>query len=55
MKRPVHYKVVLCAILTIGVLEAVALSNGVNGTIYMVVVACIAGLAGKVMPQWRLK
>ena len=42
--------VVIIAILGLSVIEIVALLKGVNGTLMMIIIAAIAGLAGWVMP-----
>lgn len=54
-KTNVHYKVLITAILVIGVIECVALMKGINGILLTTIVGAICLLAGKVMPQWKLK
>ena len=44
-------RIVIAAILTLGVLEVVALLKGIDGTLLMFVLATIAGLAGWSFPQ----
>ena len=44
-------RIVITAILTLGVLEVVALLKGIDGTLLMFVLAAIAGLAGWTFPQ----
>jgi len=34
-------------------MECVALSNGINGTVFSVVIAAVAGLGGWAMPQLK--
>ena len=46
--------IVLCAMLLLAALEAIALSQGINGTLFSAVIAIIAGLAGWTMPQLRI-
>jgi uncharacterized membrane protein YbhN (UPF0104 family) len=43
-------KIVITAIICISILELIALSQGINGTILTMVIAAIAGLAGLVIP-----
>ena len=43
--------VVITAIIVLGILEAVALFNGINGTLFTLIVAVIAGLAGWTVPS----
>ena len=47
--------IVITAIITLGVVECFALIKGINGTLLTIVVATIAGLAGWVSPQLKLK
>ena len=46
--------IVLCAMLMLAGLEAIALSQEINGVLFSAVVAVIAGLAGWTMPQLKL-
>jgi len=39
-------RIILTAIIMIGILEVIALFNGINGMLLTIVVATIAGLAG---------
>ncbi len=47
--------IVIAAIVGIVILEAIALLKGVNGTILTLAFAAIAGLAGWISPQLKLK
>ncbi len=47
--------VIIAAIGAIAVLEGIALFKGINGTILTLSFAVIAGLAGWVSPQLKLK
>ena len=47
--------IVIAAISALTIIELYALSKGINGTLMMIIIACIAGLAGWVMPQPHLK
>ncbi len=47
--------VALAAIGGLVILEAVALFNGINGTLYSLVIAAVAGLGGWIMPSPKIK
>jgi len=47
--------VIITAIIALAFLEAVALMKGLNGTMFSVAVAIIAGLAGWSAPQLKVK
>ena len=47
--------IVIAAIVALTIIEVTALLNGINGTLMMIIIACIAGLAGWVMPQPHLR
>ena len=49
------WKVVSIAIVTLGALELGAMFNGINGTMFSIIIAAIAGLAGWSLPQLKLK
>jgi len=49
------FKIVCTAIAGLTVLEVVALLKGVNGTLFGIIVAAIAGMAGLVVPFDRVK
>lgn len=53
--KEINYKIVITAILTIGVLEAIALFKDVDGVLLTAVLAVLAGLAGYASPQLKLK
>lgn len=44
-------KIIIAAISGIVILEAVALFNGINGSLLALVVAAISGLAGYILPS----
>lgn len=48
-------KIIIAAIAGLVILEGIALLNGINGTLYSVVIAAIAGLAGWSAPQLKMK
>ena len=50
-KQKVEWKIVVAAIIGLVILECVALMNGINGTMFTMVVAIIAALAGFVLPS----
>lgn len=50
--KPVDLGVAI-AILCITFLEAMALSHGINGKVFLTSIALIAGLAGFRLGQWR--
>jgi len=45
-----NYKVVMTAIIGLVILECVAMYYGINGTMYAIIIAAIAALAGIVIP-----
>ena len=54
-KEKVDWRIVITAIIGLVVLECVALMNGIDGTIFSIVIAIIAGLAGWVIPTPKFK
>jgi len=50
MAKKTNYKVVMTAIIGLVVLECFAMYKGINGTMYAIVLATIAALAGLVIP-----
>lgn len=46
--------IVVSAIAALVIIECVALSNGINGTLLLAITALIAGLAGWSSPQLKL-
>jgi len=53
-KNKTNYKVVITAIASLTILECVALCNGINGTIFSLVIAIVAGLAGLTIPTPKI-
>ncbi len=49
--KEIDKMIVITAIICLTVLEAVALLNGVNGTLFTIMIAVIAGLAGFTIPS----
>ena len=47
-------KIVICVVIGIVILEAYALSMGINGILLTTVIAVLAGLGGLVLPQLKL-
>ena len=47
--------VVMTAIIGLVILEAIALFNGLNGTLFSIIVAAVAGLGGYVIPSGKAK
>ncbi len=45
-----NVKIIITAIICLTILESIALFKGINGTIFSLMIAVIAGLAGLVMP-----
>ena len=54
-KTKVDKSIVLAAIAGLVVLEVAAMYNGINGKMFVIIVAAVAGLAGWSMPQLKLK
>ncbi len=55
MKTEIDYRIVMMAIGGLVVLELGAMWNDVNGTMFSIIVAAIAGLAGWSLPQLKVK
>jgi len=51
MKPDVNTKVIIAAMISLVILECLALCKGINGTTFTMVIALIAGLAGYVIPS----
>ena len=49
-KKKVDWRIVCVALVCLTGLEIYALSQGINGTIFSVVIAIIAGIAGYTLP-----
>ena len=50
-----NVKVVVCAIICLTILELYAMCCGINGWLLRLVVIVIAGLAGLVLPQLKIR
>ena len=50
IKNKIHTSVVLTAIGCLTLLEIIALYKGIDGTLFSIIIAAIAGLAGLVIP-----
>lgn len=55
IKTKIDWRIVLMAMACLTILECVALHYGINGKLFSLVVAIIAGLAGWTVPQLKLK
>jgi hypothetical protein len=53
-KKKVDKSIVKTAIVSLALLECVALTNGINGTLYSVIIAVIAGLGGLVTEKPKI-
>jgi len=55
MKSQITEKIILVAIICLTVLEICALMKGINGTMFTMVIALIAGLSGWItpIPKWK--
>ncbi len=51
IKKKVDWRIVCVALLCLTGLEIYALSQGINGTIFTIVIAIIAGATGYVFPS----
>jgi len=54
-RKKVDHRIVMTAILGLVTLEVVALLTGVNGTLFTMIIAIIAGLAGWAAPTPKFK
>jgi len=54
-KEKIDWKIIAAAIVVLGAVEVVALLKGINGTLLILVMTIIAGLAGWAMPQPHIK
>jgi len=50
-KPKIHWKIVVCGIIALTVLECVALFNGINGTIFTIIIAIIGAAIGVTIPN----
>jgi len=55
MKKQIQPSVLITALLCLTALEAIALYKGIDGTLFSLIIAAIAGIAGWTMPQLKLK
>jgi hypothetical protein len=49
------FRIVICAIICLTILEIFAMFNGINGTFRTVIFTAIAGLAGWSLPQLKIR
>lgn len=54
VKEKIDKKIVLTAIVTLGIIEVVALIMGINGALLRWVTIIIAGLAGLIIPTPKI-
>ena len=54
-KKKIPTEVVVAAITGLVIIECVAMSQGINGTVRSIIIAVIAGLAGFTLPQLKIK
>jgi len=52
-KEKLDWRIPIAAIIGLVIMECVALSNGINGTVFSVVIAAVAGLGGWALPQLK--
>lgn len=50
-KQKVDWKIVCTGLVCLAALEAWALYNGINGTMYTIIIAIIAGAIGVIIPN----
>lgn len=55
MTSKTNPNVIIVAIFSLTILESVALFNGINGTLFTLIVGVIAGLAGWTLPSPTLR
>jgi len=48
------YRIIMCAIICLTILEIVALINGINGTMFSIVLFLIGTLSGIVLPTPKI-
>ena len=51
----IDWRIVVCGIVCLTILEAVALMNGINGQLFTLVVSVIALAIGVTLPQIKTK
>ena len=54
-KEKIDFRIVITAIVSLTLIECVALMNGINGKLMSFMIAIIAGLAGWSLPQIKIK
>jgi len=54
-KKPVDWRIVVIAIICLTALELGAMFNGIDGKLFSLIVAAIAGLAGLSLTQLKLR
>ena len=54
-KKDIDIKIILAIIAAITILECVALSNGINGTMFSIVLFLLGAIGGVVMPQPKIR
>ena len=55
IKKPVDWRVLVAVVISITILESVALLNEINGTVFSLVMVILGGIAGITMPQLKTK
>ena len=49
------WKIIICGIICLTILEAIALFNGTDGLLFTSIVGAICLMAGVALPQWPKK
>ena len=55
MVKKIDFRIVCLGLGCLTLLEGIALSKGIDGTIYSLVIAAIAGICGWSLPQLKIK
>ena len=50
IKDKIDWRIIISAIVALTIIEVVALSKGINGTLLLLTMSAIAGLAGWIIP-----
>ena len=50
MKEKIDWRIIIAAITALTIIQIYALSQGINGTLLLLVMSMIAGLAGWIIP-----
>jgi hypothetical protein len=53
--KQIDWRVLIAVIISITILEAIALLSGINGTLFSLVMVILGGIAGVTMPQLKTK